>query len=183
MKSSDLARVFRQSGYDISALMRELLTSNAFYASENRAALIKSPVELMVGTMKLFDIEFKNLRPVAVASAFLGQNVFSPPNVKGWPGGKAWINSTTLLARKQTLSRLFRAEEMPEEPIAQVTGKRERRLMKATRDSFDYQRFAAGHTKDDIVRVVLPQAPEERPQGEGVDFVRALVLDPVYQLK
>ncbi len=58
-----LARAFRQSGYDISALMRELMTLNAFYASENRAALIKSPVELMVGTMKLFDIEFKNPRP------------------------------------------------------------------------------------------------------------------------
>ena len=40
----------------------------------------------------------------------MGQNLFSPPNVKGWPGGEAWINTSTLLARKQFLDRLMRAE-------------------------------------------------------------------------
>jgi hypothetical protein len=49
--------------------------------------------------------------PFAVAAAAMGQNLFSPPNVKGWPGGEAWINSTTLLARKQFLDRLFRADD------------------------------------------------------------------------
>ena len=38
----------------------------------------------------------------------MGQNLFSPPNVKGWPGGEAWINASTLLARKQFLERLSR---------------------------------------------------------------------------
>ncbi|WP_258401627.1 DUF1800 domain-containing protein, partial [Burkholderia multivorans] len=41
----------------------------------------------------------------------LGQNLFYPPNVKGWPGGAMWINSTTLLARKQFVEQLFRATE------------------------------------------------------------------------
>ena len=41
----------------------------------------------------------------------LGQNLFYPPNVKGWPGGALWINSTTLLARKQFVEQLFRATE------------------------------------------------------------------------
>jgi hypothetical protein len=41
----------------------------------------------------------------------MGQNLFSPPNVKGWPGGEAWINTSTLLARKAFLDRLFRAED------------------------------------------------------------------------
>ena len=40
----------------------------------------------------------------------MGQNLFSPPNVKGWPGGEAWINANTLLARKQFLERLSRAD-------------------------------------------------------------------------
>jgi hypothetical protein len=48
--------------------------------------------------------------PFAVAAAGMGQNLFSPPNVKGWPGGEAWINTSTLLARKQFLDRLFRAD-------------------------------------------------------------------------
>ena len=40
----------------------------------------------------------------------MGQNLFSPPNVKGWPGGETWINTTTLLARKQFLDRMTRSE-------------------------------------------------------------------------
>jgi hypothetical protein len=56
--------------------------------------------------------------PFAVAAAAMGQNLFSPPNVKGWPGGEAWINSTTLLARKQFLDRLFRADD----PAGRMTG-------------------------------------------------------------
>ena len=41
----------------------------------------------------------------------MGQNLFSPPNVKGWPGGDVWINTTTLLARKQFVDRVLRADE------------------------------------------------------------------------
>jgi hypothetical protein len=48
--------------------------------------------------------------PFAVAAANMGQNLFGPPNVKGWPGGDAWINSNRLLARKAFLDRLFRAD-------------------------------------------------------------------------
>ena len=43
-----------------------------------------------------------------LATALLGQNLFSPPNVKGWPGGDTWINSATLLGRKQWLERVMR---------------------------------------------------------------------------
>ena len=86
--------------------MRALLLTPAFWAPENRAALIKSPVDLVVGTLRQFDIAVE--RSAAVRASLmraLGQNLFSPPNVKGWPGGEAWINSTTLLARKQFLER------------------------------------------------------------------------------
>ncbi len=106
-----LSGVFRDSGYDTGKLMRAMLTSDAFYAPENRAALIKSPVELVVGTLKTFDIDTGNLRPFVLASAFLGQNLFAPPNVKGWPGGETWINSASLLGRKQLIDRLFHNED------------------------------------------------------------------------
>jgi hypothetical protein len=43
----------------------------------------------------------------------MGQNLFAPPNVKGWPGQETWINASTLLARKQFLERLFRGDEAP----------------------------------------------------------------------
>ncbi|MGH8729095.1 MAG: hypothetical protein ACREV9_13310 [Burkholderiales bacterium] len=107
--------------------------------------------------------------------------------MKGWPGGEAWINSTTLLARKQTLARLFRAEEMPTAE-AEGTNKAERRMQRVNRAiggfGFDYERWARGFkNSDEMARVVLAQHPAETPSGERVEFVRQLVLDPVYQLK
>lgn len=106
-----MAAVFQESGYNIGKLMRAMLSSDAFYAIENRATLIKSPVEFVVGTLKTFEIEAPSLRPFVLSAAMLGQNVFAPPNVRGWPGGVAWINSATLLGRKQLLDRLFRNED------------------------------------------------------------------------
>src|SRR6185295_2917900 len=80
-------------------------------APQNRGALVKSPIDLVVGTLRQFDFRTGEVAPFVVATNQLGQRLFAPPNVKGWPGGDAWINSTTLLARKAFLERLFRVEE------------------------------------------------------------------------
>ena len=68
-------------------------------------------MELIVGTLRQFRFETGDVAPFVLASRQLGPELFAPPNVKGWPGGEAWINSATLLARKQLLERLFRAQE------------------------------------------------------------------------
>ncbi len=107
-----IARRFRESNYDIKTALRELLTGDAFYAPASRAVLVKSPIELVVGTLRQLDINPGTTLPFAVAAAGMGQNLMSPPNVKGWPGGETWINTTTLLARKQYLDRVTRAGEL-----------------------------------------------------------------------
>ena len=106
-----IAARFRDSRYDLKVALQALLTSDAFYAAENRGVLVKSPVDLVVGTLHQFGMKPGEPVPFAVATATMGQNLFSPPNVKGWPGGEAWINASTLLARKQFLDRLFRADD------------------------------------------------------------------------
>ncbi len=191
-----LASVFRDSRYDIRALMRALLTSESFYASQNRAVLIKSPVELVVGTLRLFEIHPSDLRPVSLAARNLGQDVFAPPNVKGWPGGEAWINSATLLGRRQLLARLFRAEEMPtlpEDDMNNRDGKRQLRM--AMRMQPDYRfngvrwfgQFGGSDAaaRQQVTRLVLATAPQEASPAntDNLSFLNALVLDPVYQLK
>jgi uncharacterized protein (DUF1800 family) len=108
-----IARRFRDSRYDIKVALHDLLTSDAFYARDNRAVLIKSPVELVVGALHQFDMKPREAMPFAVAAAGMGQNLFAPPNVKGWPGQETWINASTLLARKQFLERLLRGDEAP----------------------------------------------------------------------
>jgi uncharacterized protein (DUF1800 family) len=105
-----IAAAFRRSNYSIKVAMRELLTSDAFFALEHRGVLVKSPVELVVGTLRQLGITTSDGLPFAIAAAGMGQNLFSPPNVKGWPGGEAWINASTLLARKQFLERLSRLD-------------------------------------------------------------------------
>jgi len=113
-----IAREFRARDYDIKAVLHELLLCDAFWTAGNRGTLVKSPVELVVGTLR--QLELAPPQPVvfAVASAGMGQNLFSPPNVKGWPGGQAWINSSTLLARKQFLDRVARGDDAPPAAMA-----------------------------------------------------------------
>lgn len=106
-----IAQRFRDSRYDIKVALHGIFTSDAFYASENRGVLVKSPIELVVGTLRQFDMKPGEATPFAVVAAGMGQNLFAPPNVKGWPGQETWINASTLLARKQFLERLFRGDE------------------------------------------------------------------------
>ncbi|HEY2863131.1 MAG TPA: DUF1800 domain-containing protein [Casimicrobiaceae bacterium] len=105
-----IARRFRESGYDIKAAVYALLISDDFYARPNRGVLVKSPVNLVVGTLRQFGLHPADTIPFAVAAAGMGQNLFAPPNVRGWPGQEAWINTASLLARKQFLDRLLRAD-------------------------------------------------------------------------
>ena len=118
-----IARAFRESGYDIKVAMRELLLCDAFWAPENRGALVKSPAELVVGTLRSLDLSPVDTLPFAQAIAGMGQVLFAPPNVKGWPGGEAWINTDTLLARKQYLARIgaLRPPSVPGDSIAAMS--------------------------------------------------------------
>lgn len=117
-----IARHFRASGYDIGTVLNDLLLTDAFWADSNRGSLIKSPVELIVGTLRQFDFRYSDITPFVIKAAQLGQNLLAPPNVKGWPGQNDWINATTLLERKRFTEQLFRAVELKGEsrmvPIA-----------------------------------------------------------------
>jgi uncharacterized protein (DUF1800 family) len=116
-----IAAQFRNSRYEIKVALKGIFTSPRFYAPENRAVLIKSPVELVVGTVRQLGVGYGDPLPFVFATASLGQNLLAPPNVRGWPGGEAWINSTTLLGRKQFVERLLRVDVMRESPALGTT--------------------------------------------------------------
>jgi uncharacterized protein (DUF1800 family) len=193
-----IAALFRASGYDIKTVLRALLSSDAFYAAENRGALVKSPVDLVIGTMRQFDVGYSDPLPLTLLLRALGQDLFSPPNVKGWPGGDAWINSTTLLARRQFLERLFRVDEsrmQPQMAQAQVKGinrignGRERFMRAALDIRFSgaewLSKFGGETSESGLQRVLLalPPASAEPAEGKGVDLIRRITADPAYQLK
>ncbi len=94
-----LAAEFYDSGYDIGGLMRSIFTSDWFYAAENTGNLICSPVELLVRLKRMVDLQFEDDTVLLNMQRALGQVLFFPPNVAGWKGGAAWVDSSTLLLR------------------------------------------------------------------------------------
>ncbi len=107
-----IASDFRSGGYDIAVALKALFLSDAFWLEASRGSLIKSPIDLVVGTVRQFDFSYTDATPFALKAAQLGQNLLVPPNVKGWPGQNDWVNSTTLLARKRFTEQLFRSVEL-----------------------------------------------------------------------
>ena len=98
-KSDLLAKQFYQSSYDIEKLMETIFTSHWFYEDNNIGTKIKSPVELLVGLRRLLPLQLQNQDAQLSFQRALGQVLFNPPNVAGWPGGKNWIDSSTLMLR------------------------------------------------------------------------------------
>jgi uncharacterized protein (DUF1800 family) len=94
-----LADTFQQSHYNVGAVVREIFAMDAFYSPKAYRALIKSPAELAAQTLRATGTDPKAYGPAVTASAAMGQVLFYPPNVAGWPAGTSWINSSTLLTR------------------------------------------------------------------------------------
>lgn len=107
-----LANDFYKNNYDIGKLMLAIFQSSWFYNAEHIGTKIKSPIDMLVGTMRIFDIEFKGKQAIIFTQKALGQVLFDPPNVAGWSDGKAWIDNATLMLRLNFASYLFQAMEM-----------------------------------------------------------------------
>ena len=94
-----VAAMFRDADHDLSVLYREVLYSEAFWAPEYRATLIKSPVDLITGLARTLEYPKRAYEGFAALQGALGLGFFDPPNVAGWDEGEAWISSARLLAR------------------------------------------------------------------------------------
>jgi uncharacterized protein (DUF1800 family) len=90
---------FRQGNYELRPLIKKILTSKAFYSSAAIGSQIKSPVQLVMGTIRQFNLPMPPIKLVLYGLSQMGQVPFSPPNVRGWPGGRMWINTSTLFVR------------------------------------------------------------------------------------
>lgn len=90
--------------YDIKNLMRFMLKADWFYAEENVGTKIKSPVDLLTSVYRVVPFEFEKPRQQLFVQRLLGQSLMEPPNVAGWPGGRHWINTNTLMIRMKVAS-------------------------------------------------------------------------------
>ena len=110
-KAEWLADRFHQSNYNLGQLMNDIFLSDWFYEEKNIGTRIKSPVELIAGIRRLLPMELERPEMQLLFQRILGQILFYPPNVAGWPGGKNWIDSSALMFRMQLPQILTNADE------------------------------------------------------------------------
>ena len=94
-----LSARFYKNDYDIKKLLEDIYLSDWFYDEKNIGSRIKSPIELLAGIRRLLPMEMQNDQAQLLFQRTLGQILFYPPNVAGWPGGKNWIDSSSLMLR------------------------------------------------------------------------------------
>jgi uncharacterized protein (DUF1800 family) len=94
-----LSNRFYNNNYNIAKLLEDMYTSDWFYDEKNIGTRIKSPVELIAGIRRLLPMQLENDQSQLLFQRALGQILFYPPNVAGWPGGKNWIDSSSLMLR------------------------------------------------------------------------------------
>lgn len=147
--------------WNIGRLVEGVLLSDQFWRDQGK--MIKSPVELLVGTERLLPGQRFPIDSTPLLLDRLGQPLFAPVNVKGWPTGLDWVNSSRMMLRINVGERLVRGLEQESSAedmafICQDTGPRRLATMPPLMD--------AGETDESCLAVL-----------------EILLVDPVWQLK
>ncbi len=194
---SRLAAIFRAGDYEMKPLLRALFLSPAFREPANRAALIKSPIELVAGSVRVLGLPVPEKTQLVRMMGALGQIPFNPPNVKGWPGGESWITTNTLLLRQQFLRRIIEATTVSPMGGGMMANGPNRRMERREQLPVEGRslRDAAGEAQlgptlagvdiDTLRRSLLARMPIDGVSvGDSPGaVVAAAMLDPAYQLK
>jgi uncharacterized protein (DUF1800 family) len=108
-----LSADFAAHGMDIKRLMRTIFRSQEFYAPEVIRAQIKSPVQWIIAASHQLEAPLPTESMTLVMLLQLGQELFQPPNVKGWDGGVAWITTNSLFDRYNFAAALVEGQRVP----------------------------------------------------------------------
>lgn len=197
---------FFDSGYDIMALLDSIFGSTWFFNEENIGCKIKSPVELWVGIRRALPLTLDDPEGQIVLQKALSQVLLYPPNVAGWPGGRSWIDSTSLMLRLR-LPHIIAAQGAlglnPKSDDDQMMGQmRAGRLQNRLAAEADWQPlldiFSSQSERDIIPSIArfLWQTPQANPPlavlkrhtdpGSKIQLIRTAALQlmatPEYQL-
>ncbi len=123
----------RRANYDLTPALTRLFLSEYFYDACARSTHIKAPIDLVIGSIRTLRTPTRNLGVLIDALARMGQDIYFPPTVAGWAGGRSWINTATLLTRQNTLVYL----------LTGVTPQSARDGLPAPADSRDYDALGA----------------------------------------
>ena len=111
------ARVFTKTNGRVADVVRHILLAPAFRSPASYRALVKSPAEYVVGSIKIAGLTSVPAWAVD-AMGRMGQTLYAPPTVKGWDGGRAWLSAGALLERMRFASRLAATASSPDSTLA-----------------------------------------------------------------
>ena len=161
---TEWAKAFRESGYQIPTLLTRIVESPVFWQQENRATFIKSPVEFTVGLLRELGLtQFKAYLGLNKLNTRLGQRLFYPPDVKGWRGGKTWLDNGSFVIRQNFIRQV-------------VHDHLEKNQMQNTSQEIDIGSLSA-------CLLPLPPIHAINPKQNIETQLLALLSDPVYQLR
>ncbi len=172
-----LAELLRKNDFELGPTLRTLFMSRLFHSPLARGRKIRSPIDFAVGTLRSLEGTVSTTR-LARRLRPLGQELFRPPSVKGWEGGKHWINSMTMIGRANLVQFIMTdaTSRFGGEPIAKWTSA----LPASPRQRVD-------HLLQLLVAVEMPQAVR-RPlydlagDSDLPEIVHAISMLPEYHL-
>jgi uncharacterized protein (DUF1800 family) len=197
---AQMADVFYKNNYEITPLLKFVFLSDWFYEDKNIGNLVKSPVEFLVGLNRQFYINYQNPDVLMQFQRTLGQVLFRPPNVAGWPGGLLWIDSSSLMYRMKIPSTIlnagvidFTGKATPEdEAYLAAQRKQQLNVIKRVQAKPDWDKFLKELPKDisheDMAHFLLePQLnktviDEVNHPGDIKTVVIQIASTPEYQL-
>ncbi len=178
---SPLATLLRQSDMLLAPVIKCILSSNLFFSPHSIGRKVRSPVEFAVGLLRCLEGS-TNSFSLAESMDALGQGLLFPPSVKGWDGGRTWINSSTLLGRSNLIRTL-------------LTGDKTRFAKQSLEDYFkatglDKPRLVIDHLERLLFAVPIASAAKDRVESlmksdndsSFVDGIHALCTLPEFQL-
>lgn len=108
-----MANVLRSNGNNFKPFLRVMFSSEEFYSPDIVRNEVKSPVQWLVGTSRMLECDLPPALICMGMTRSLGQDLFAPPNVKGWDGGLSWITTNTLLNRYNEAATLVQGTLEP----------------------------------------------------------------------
>jgi uncharacterized protein (DUF1800 family) len=168
--------------YSLRWLARRFFGSRLFFAPEFRGEFIKSPVQFYLGLIQELDLDVLPApRFVVNPLRQMGQTLYNPPNVRGWVGGRNWINSASLAARRGLVEFLF--NPLNEEALNQDEWMAVTAASAQGRDTFtvDDSRFehlqtaSAQAAAEHLATTLLPG----NPRADFVATLAAFIGEPV----
>jgi hypothetical protein len=172
------------------ALQRAFFGSRLFHAPEFRGGMIKSPVQLYLGLVQDLQLDVAPLQRLNITPLRqMGQPLFAPPNVRGWVGGRNWINSGTLNARRQFVEAMFaplNEAALNADDLFEITAARSNGLTRFTVPDDVLAPLAAmpfEQAASEIVRSFLPAPPSNQAFDSLARFIAAAPKDPKQRLQ